>query len=118
MTEALEFNPFAVAAANLDDDPALDLVAVGSVPGSDFAKVLWNDGSGSFGSVTTLTVRTNPNGVAAADFDRDGTVDLVIGHFFEDRISLYLNRGNRTFRPRRSVRAGGPADPVPDQRPR
>src|SRR5690606_4335963 len=36
-------------------------------------------------------------GIAAGDYDADGTTDLFLTHFFEDTNTLYANRGGEFF---------------------
>ena len=52
------------------------------------------------GSRRILSVNNDPTGVALADFDRDGNLDLAVTERGLDRFSLYLGDGNGGFAPR------------------
>lgn len=40
------------------------------------------------------------------DFDRDGDLDFVVTHWTENFMSVFLNRGDGSFLPRRDYRTG------------
>jgi FG-GAP-like repeat/PASTA domain len=72
----------------------------------------------SFGAPTVLAASLDPSSVAIGDLNGDGKPDLVIANSFEDSddeessgtVSIRLNRGDGTFKPRRDYYGG--AGPV------
>jgi N-acetylneuraminic acid mutarotase len=76
-------------------------------------EVFLNDGRGSFGAPRFFRVAVGPDGVAAADLNHDGKMDLVVANNnFESPsvISVLLGRGDGTFEPAVNYNAGaGPA---------
>ncbi|MPZ16879.1 MAG: CRTAC1 family protein [Luteitalea sp.] len=93
---------FTVLASDLDNDAFPDLyVACDSTPSLFYR----NLGDGSFEEIGVLAgVALNENGqeqagmgVATADVDEDGFVDIVKTNFSDDTPNLYHNDGNATF---------------------
>jgi len=84
--------------ADLDNDGDLDIGTTISGPDTfDEVVVLLNNGDGTFGSATMFGVGGNPNGLAAADMDLDGDIDLLCANRDSDDVSLLRNNGNGTF---------------------
>lgn len=73
---AISSAPSALAAANLDGDPIVDLAAIRR-DREDLIR-LSNDGHGGFASTGQASVDSGPRAVTAADFDGDGRTDLAI----------------------------------------
>lgn len=90
--------PLQVIAADFDDDGSLDLAAAGLTAGGDpdglngFLSVVLNEGSGTFGTATTTTTQAyyGSRGVASADVNDDGNLDLLVG---QDNSSYYGGYG-------------------------
>jgi len=101
--------PTGVIAGDFDGDGNVDLAVSTSV--GNTISVLWNkgDGSGTFVGQVNAGTGDTPNGLAAGDFNRDGTMDLVSVNSGDNTVSLVLNNGNRTFQARADYPAG--ADP-------
>jgi len=63
--------------------------------------ILLGNGDGTFQPATTITAGTNPNGIAAGDFNGDGKMDLAmaIGCCSSSlgSVSVYLGNGDATF---------------------
>jgi len=93
---------FTVAASDFDDDGYPDLyVACDSTP----SLLYHNRGNGRFEEMGVQSgVALNEDGqeqagmgVAVADFDEDGHLDIVKSNFSDDIPNLYHNNGNGTF---------------------
>ncbi len=96
---------FSVIASDFDDDGEPDLyVACDSTP----SLLYRNRGKGSFEEIGLLAgVALNENGqeqggmgVAVADYDEDGHVDIVKTNFSDDVPNLFHNNGDGTFEDR------------------
>ncbi len=93
------FSASAVELGDYDGDGDLDAAAtVGFAVGP--VAILFNDGTGSFG--TSLDFATNSNSgssdVESADIDGDGDLDLLVTKdFFQTDVVVLRNNGNGTF---------------------
>ncbi len=81
--------------ADLDADGDPDIVAIGASGG--VIGVFENDGTGHFVDRTgVLPDLLNPSAVAAADYDRDGDLDLYVARWGRPNV-LFRNDGDWTF---------------------
>lgn len=102
LSDAGLFYTFGVLAADLDGDLDLDLYAAND---SNPNYLYENDGQGHFQEVglwsgAALDMAGNAQagmGLAAADVDDDGFVDLFVTNFYKDVSTLYVNRGDLVF---------------------
>jgi hypothetical protein len=62
-----------------------------------------------FSPAVDLPLDLQASGLALADFDRDGRIDLVAGTLSTDRLTLMLNRGGGSFDASRLTVATGPS---------
>jgi len=85
-------------------------LSLGAVAGGAGAR------SPSFAAPTLLAASLNPDGVAIGDLNGDGKLDLAIANSYFDAeedegelgtVSVRLNRGDGTFKPRRDYSTGG-----------
>jgi hypothetical protein len=64
--------------------------------------VLLGNGRGGFApapsSPVTVAVRPHPHGIAAGDFNGDGSLDLVTDSWGDDRLEILFNDGEGSFR--------------------
>jgi hypothetical protein len=102
--------PEGIAVGDFDGDGHPDLAAtnwgwLGSIGAPAMVGVLHNNGDGSFALQGTYTAGDTPMGLAAADFDGDGHLDLVVGDEFS-ALRVFLNLGDGTFAAPTSL-AGG-----------
>ncbi|HPF40199.1 MAG TPA: VCBS repeat-containing protein [Phycisphaerae bacterium] len=93
-------NVNSVAAADMDGDGHIDIVACGSA-GDELSWYRNTDGAGSFGSGIHITLATplNPT-LALTDYDGNGTPDLFVVEAVGRRLALFRNtpqdcNGNR-----------------------
>ena len=73
--------PIAIVAADVTADGRPDLVTLSADDPDDFLAVQVNQGGGSFQAGQRINLQSlgyTPEGLAAADFDRDGAVDLAL----------------------------------------
>ena len=88
--------PFYMTASDFDNDLDLDLL-VGHF-GSSHVSFLRNQGDGAFSAALTIPV-LQPVGVAAADMNLDGNIDVVMADLtdFEGRSAVLENHGDAQF---------------------
>ncbi|MGB5163349.1 MAG: VCBS repeat-containing protein [Thermoanaerobaculia bacterium] len=88
---AVGSNPSGVAAADFDGDRRVDLAVTSESP--DKVGVLRNVGNGTFAAPVNVALAggSGPHSLAAADFDGDGDVDLVVTRHNENDVQLLIN---------------------------
>lgn len=84
--------------ADVNRDGVADLVAVYNA-GQDFSRVAVHlgAGDGGFGGRTEFSAGSYANTLASADFNRDGRIDLAVGNFNGNDVSILLGAGDGTF---------------------
>jgi hypothetical protein len=94
-----------LVAARLNGDNRLDLAVTGLA--TDDVSILLGEAGGSFADGGTIDAGPSPFDIAAADLNRDGDRDLVVGSYAEDgTVSIHKGRGDGTFGPAKSFPAG------------
>jgi hypothetical protein len=88
---SLNGQPFALVAADFNNDGKLDLVTVGNG-----VSLLLGKGDGTFQAAVTTPVPGNLAGLVVADFNLDGNLDIATS-IDQDRVTLLLGNGNGTF---------------------
>jgi hypothetical protein len=90
---AVGSNPYFVAAADLNGDGNLDLVAGNN--GTTTLTLLVGKGDGTFTRFRDIPVTSNPSSVAFGDFNGDGAPDMVVGYYPGGgaTVSVLLNEG-------------------------
>jgi hypothetical protein len=101
--------PAGAASADLDGDGDLDLAVANTLGNS--VTILENESfwSGSFkelGTALPLAAGAAPTSVAAADFDRDGTVDLAVNDAGAGKVAVFRGTGGGAFAAAQSFAAG------------
>ena len=84
-----------VCSADLNGDGKPDIVA-GSQGTS--ISVAFGNGDGTYQTAFLLTAGSMPVAVAAADLNGDGKPDLIAANYNDDTISVFINKGNGTFK--------------------
>lgn len=99
-------DPGVLAAADLDRDGDLDLVTTFNDSPARGVSVLRNDGRGGFAARTDRDFGVYLSGVALADLDADGKVDLVATDREGSRLLVAYGAGDGTFGPAAAVPVG------------
>src|SRR6476619_6966258 len=99
-----------IVVADFNNDGKKDVALTNSAINFDgnTISVYFNQGSAVFGSATNYTVGTDPIGIAAADFDNDGDIDLAVANNRASggSISILVNKGSGVFAPAINFPAG------------
>jgi len=97
--------PESIIAADFNRDGNLDLAITNTcglggflcqLPGS--VSVLLGNGDGTYQAQQVYETEFEPLGLAAADFNGDGKLDLAAADFSTSTVSLFLGKGDGTFR--------------------
>jgi hypothetical protein len=106
--------PVSVATGDFNRDGKLDAAVASSYENggvnSDQIQVLLGKGDGTFEPPVNYTVGTAPSSIAAADFNHDGNLDLVVSNSIGDTVSVLLGNGDGTFQP--ALTLATPQDPI------
>jgi hypothetical protein len=106
-TFAVGGGPFGVAAADLNSDGKLDLVAVSpNYPNLGILSVLLGNGDGTFKAPVTYPLGSTPEFLALADLNGDGRIDIVVSNRDSGTVSVLLGNGDGTFQPQTTWIAG------------
>ena len=102
-------SPWSIQAADLNGDQMPDL-AVTNIFGTDATvTVLLGKGDGTFSPRASYMTDAGPDGVAIADLDGDGKLDLAVANQAGRSVSVLMGRGDGTFGTQTSTASdGGP----------
>lgn len=94
--------PVTIAKGDFDKDGNMDLVVVSQDNGH--YSILLGNGNGTFDPAVNVQILDGaspiiPNGLAVADFDKDGNLDLAVGYYdyVEDGLYILMGNGDGTF---------------------
>lgn len=79
---------------DIDNDGDLDLL---TTAGLYAVSAFRNDGSGRFSPFSQVAMGNTPSGLALADFNQDGNLDLIAGDADNPTVAVALNDGTGTF---------------------
>jgi hypothetical protein len=85
--------PDDLAAGDFDRDGDLDIAVCDKVSTPGYVRILKNDGLGLFSLGSSASVGNLPTSIAAADFDRDGDLDLAVGLENQSNVQILTNNG-------------------------
>jgi hypothetical protein len=92
--------PNGLVAGDFNGDSIVD-IAVSNPGPPDFTgtnvSVLLGVGDGTFGAPAQFTVGTHPRPIVAADFDRNGTLDIAVANYLSATVSVLTGNGDGTF---------------------
>jgi hypothetical protein len=108
-----------IVAGDFNHDGHLDLAVTSNLLTQQTDKglvtVFSGNGNGTFKKSQTINVGTEAEGLAAADFNNDGNLDLVTTSFLPDgtrNVEVLLGKGNGTFQAPLITTPGGSATAV------
>lgn len=90
----------AIAVGDLNGDNMLDIVAANAYPYQpQFLSILFGNGDGTFKPQINLTTKPELYGVAVADINYDGNLDIVTANsrLGDDSVSIFYGNGDGSF---------------------
>lgn len=86
--------PRSVVAGDINNDGALDIALASATIG---LSVALGTGTGTFGAATSFATGAQSYGIALADFNRDGRLDVAITNSSTDTMAIMLGNGLGSF---------------------
>jgi hypothetical protein len=106
--------PFSLTVGDFNGDGILDLAVLNAV--DQTVGVLLGNGDGTFPAQVSYPVGEGSDPfdsdyILAADFNKDGKLDLIVANFDDNTMSIFLGNGDGTFQPQVTYATGsGPND--------
>lgn len=94
---------------DFDNDGDLD-IATANFAGAGNMSVLLNNGNGTFAGAVVYGT-SGPTWIAAADFNADGYLDLIVVNTFSNALTVFQNNGNGTFTSAGTIATGAGTNP-------
>src|SRR5262245_9507417 len=96
---AVGTNPHDAAIGDFNEDGKMDVAVVNSAAesggaGGNTVSVRLGTGGGALGSETTYATDTRPYGIAAADFNNDGILDLAVACVAAGTVDIFIGQGS------------------------
>lgn len=98
---ATQQSPYDIIARDFNKDGHLDIAAC-TESNNEGMSILLGNGNGTFQPTQNYTGAYSPDlrnesGITSGDVDGDGNMDILVGNFASNDVSVYLNKGNGTF---------------------
>ena len=90
---AVGSNQFAITSGDFNNDGAPDLAAA-NLAAAVSVILNKNDLSGAFNAFANYSVNSGPRSVTNADLNNDGAIDLIAANFFDNTVSVLLNKND------------------------
>ena len=104
--------PDDLVTGDFDLDGDLDIAVCDKVSPTGSVRILGNNGLGVFSAVGGVSVGDKPTSIVAADFDRDGDLDLAVANDLSDNVMI-LTYATGSFAVTQTLPlAGGDTSPV------
>ncbi len=106
--------PYLITSGDFNNDGFPDVAVSNGDTLGDTVTVLLNKGDGTFGAPEVLSVPSGPLGIANADFNGDGNLDLAVARFLPPNagVSVLFGNGDGTFQPQQFYQVGEAAAAV------
>ncbi len=88
---------FGMASGDFDGDGKLDVAVSGFFGSANQVDILLGNGDGSFRADGFYPVSSSPYSIASGHFNADRKIDLAVGNYQGNSISVLLGNGNGTF---------------------
>jgi hypothetical protein len=89
----------ALAVGDFNHDGKIDLAVVSGCCPNGGVSILLGNGDGTFLPSINYSAGEQPLSVVAADFNRDGNLDLAVANSLSNYISILIGNGDGTFKP-------------------
>jgi hypothetical protein len=86
-----------LTAGDFNNDGKPDVALVGYFGGTQNFWILLGNGDGTLQAPVEYPTDVVPGSVAAADFNRDGNLDLAVGGYLGSGVEVFLGNGDGTF---------------------
>ncbi|QLH04375.1 hypothetical protein C5F49_02880 [Nitrosopumilus oxyclinae] len=103
--DSIVIRPWSVLTGDFNGDGNLDIATSNQY--SDNVSLLFNNGDGTFESMSPIRVGIAPRDITSADFNGDGNLDIATANSISNDVSVLLNNGDGTFQTAKNYLVGG-----------